>query len=81
MLDKIYNLLFPTDFVILDMEEDRKMTLILERTFLATSRALIDVELGELIFRVLKKNAKRIFFWNFNTHPSVKTHEEYIRIM
>ena len=36
----------------LDMEEDEKVPLILERPFLAISRALIDLESAELTLRV-----------------------------
>ena len=36
----------------LDMEEDEKVPLILVRPFLATSQALIDVESGELNFKI-----------------------------
>ncbi|MCI33997.1 hypothetical protein A2U01_0055215, partial [Trifolium medium] len=39
-------------FVILDMEEDAEVPLLLGRPFLATGRALIDVEMGELMFRL-----------------------------
>ncbi|MCI35561.1 hypothetical protein A2U01_0056782, partial [Trifolium medium] len=43
---------FPADFVTLDMEEDADVPLLLERPLLATGRALIDVEMGELMFRL-----------------------------
>nr|GFA21451.1 reverse transcriptase domain-containing protein [Tanacetum cinerariifolium] len=39
---------FPADFVVLDFEPDTRVPLILERFFLETSRALIDVHKGEL---------------------------------
>ncbi|XP_057760621.1 uncharacterized protein LOC130980995 [Arachis stenosperma] len=42
----------PTNFVILDMEESHLHPIILGRPFLATARALIDVEKGELILRI-----------------------------
>ncbi|KAJ9544693.1 hypothetical protein OSB04_024400 [Centaurea solstitialis] len=48
-VDKFY---FPVDFVVLDMEEDQHIPLILGRPFLATGRALIDVEGGKLTLRV-----------------------------
>lgn len=48
-VDKFY---FPVDFVVLDMDEDKEMPLILGRPFLATSKALIDMEEGKMIFRV-----------------------------
>ncbi|GAU49183.1 hypothetical protein TSUD_133780 [Trifolium subterraneum] len=43
---------FPADFVILDMEEDAEVPLLLGRPFLAIGRTLIDVEKGELMFRL-----------------------------
>ena len=39
--------IFPMNFVVLDMEEDKATPLILGRSFLATSKDLID-ESGEL---------------------------------
>jgi hypothetical protein len=51
VLVKVNDLVFPADFVILDMAEDEEIPLILGRPFLATGRALIDVEMGELMLR------------------------------
>ena len=48
---KVGPFIFPADFVILDIEEDKNFPWILCRPFLATGRALIDVEVGELIMR------------------------------
>ncbi|XP_070011187.1 uncharacterized protein [Nicotiana sylvestris] len=42
----------PADFVILDCEVDYEVPIILGRPFLATGKALVDVEEGELTFRV-----------------------------
>ncbi|GJT63346.1 reverse transcriptase domain-containing protein [Tanacetum coccineum] len=42
---------FPTDFVVVDFEADPRVPLILGRSFLRTSRTLIDVYEGELILR------------------------------
>nr|GEV91453.1 hypothetical protein [Tanacetum cinerariifolium] len=39
---------FPADFVVVDFEPDPRVPLILERCFLKTSRAFIDVHKGEL---------------------------------
>ncbi|XP_016168461.1 uncharacterized protein LOC107611006 [Arachis ipaensis] len=44
--------IFPANFVILDMEEDKNASIILGRSYLATGRALIDVHKGELTLRV-----------------------------
>ncbi|GJV66133.1 reverse transcriptase domain-containing protein [Tanacetum coccineum] len=43
---------FPTDFVVVDFEPDPRIPLILGRSFLKTSRALIDVYEGEITLRV-----------------------------
>jgi hypothetical protein len=59
LLVKINELVFPADFVILDMAEDEDMPLILGRPFLATGRALIDVEMGQLVLRF--HNEKVVF--------------------
>ncbi|GJV05116.1 reverse transcriptase domain-containing protein [Tanacetum coccineum] len=42
---------FPADFVIVDYESDPRVPLILERPFLRTARALIDVQGEEMILR------------------------------
>ncbi|XP_057739928.1 uncharacterized protein LOC130957043 [Arachis stenosperma] len=52
VLVKVGNYFLPTDFVVLDMEESCLHPIILGRPFLATGRALIDVEQGELILRI-----------------------------
>nr|GFC34929.1 reverse transcriptase domain-containing protein [Tanacetum cinerariifolium] len=43
---------FPADFVVVDFEPDPRVSLILGRCFLKTSRALIDVHKGELTLRI-----------------------------
>ena len=56
VLVKVDKFIFPTDFIILDMEEDENIPIILGRPFLATGRALIDVQKGELKLRVQKED-------------------------
>jgi hypothetical protein len=52
VLVRVAEFVFPADFVILDMDEDAgSEPLLLGRPFLATGRALIDVEMGELMLR------------------------------
>nr|GFB62040.1 reverse transcriptase domain-containing protein [Tanacetum cinerariifolium] len=43
---------FPADFVVVDFQPDPRVLLILERCFLKTCRALIDVHKGELTLRI-----------------------------
>ncbi|KAM6559046.1 hypothetical protein CsatA_028285 [Cannabis sativa] len=53
ILVKVGKFIFPADF--LDMEEDENIPIILGRPFLATGRALIDVQKGELKLCVQKE--------------------------
>ena len=52
VLVKVGKFVFPADFVILDMEEDNSVPIILGRPFLATGKAQINVQEGELKLRV-----------------------------
>ncbi|XP_057719620.1 uncharacterized protein LOC130934047 [Arachis stenosperma] len=52
LLMKVGEFIFPANFVILDMEEEGHDSIILGTPFLATARAIIDVEKGEMILRV-----------------------------
>lgn len=42
-LIKVEKFIFPIDFIVLDMDEDREIPIILGKPFLATGRTLIDV--------------------------------------
>ncbi|KAI3443836.1 hypothetical protein Pfo_000501 [Paulownia fortunei] len=70
VLVKVDKFIFPADFVVLDMEEDQEIPLILVRPFLATGRALIDVQRGELTLRV---NEDEVMF---NIYRALKFQEE-----
>ena len=50
-------MIFPTDFVILDCEVDFEVPIILGRSFLATGRALVDMEKGQMTFRLNNEEA------------------------
>ena len=52
VLVKVDKFIFPANFIVLDMEEDREIPIILGRPFLVIRRALIDVQKGELRLRV-----------------------------
>nr|XP_025652528.1 uncharacterized protein LOC112748508 [Arachis hypogaea] len=52
LLVKVDKFIFPAYFVILDSDEDEGDSIILGRLFLATARAIIDVERGELTLRI-----------------------------
>ena len=52
VLIRVGKFIFPVDFVVLHMTEDTSVPIILGRPFLATGRALVDVQRGELKLRV-----------------------------
>nr|GEU50046.1 retrovirus-related Pol polyprotein from transposon TNT 1-94 [Tanacetum cinerariifolium] len=52
VLVRIGKFIFPVDFVIIDMPKDIKVPLILERPFLSTTRAKIDVYKRKITLRV-----------------------------
>ncbi|XP_019433900.1 PREDICTED: uncharacterized protein LOC109340637 [Lupinus angustifolius] len=47
VLVKVDGLVFPVDFVIMDIEEDKEVPLILGRPFMKTARVIIDVDDGK----------------------------------
>ncbi|XP_010247987.1 PREDICTED: uncharacterized protein LOC104590915 [Nelumbo nucifera] len=52
MLVKVDKFIFPVDFIVLDMQEDVDVPLILGRPILATGKAMIDVQQGQLSLRI-----------------------------
>ena len=52
VLIKVGKFIFPIDFVLIDIEEDKQVPLLLGRPFLTTGAALIDVKKEELTLRV-----------------------------
>ena len=57
MLVKVESFIFPADFVILGCEVDFQVPIILWRPFLATGRALVDMEKGQMKFRLNNEEA------------------------
>ena len=66
VLVKVDKFIFPEDFIVLDMEEDKEIPIILGRPFLATGKAMIDVQQGELKLRVQDDEVK------FNVFEAVR---------
>ncbi|KAL4329614.1 hypothetical protein AHAS_Ahas13G0317700 [Arachis hypogaea] len=56
LLVKVDNFIYPADFVVLDSDGDDGDSIILGRPFLATARAIIDIEQGELTLRMHDKS-------------------------
>ena len=57
MIVKVESFIFPADFVILDCEVNFEVAIILGRPFLATGRALVDMEKGQITFRLNNEEA------------------------
>ncbi|XP_021730419.1 uncharacterized protein LOC110697342 [Chenopodium quinoa] len=67
VLIKVGELIFPIDFVVMDMKVDHKIPIIFGRPFLATSQALIDVPKGQVTIRA---QDKQVIFKLFDEHNS-----------
>ena len=72
VLVKVGKFIFPVDFVVINMEEDKHVPILLGIPFLATSAALIDVKNGELNSRVGEEEVK----FNLNQSPRQHDNEE-----
>ncbi|XP_028778231.1 uncharacterized protein LOC114734751 [Neltuma alba] len=70
VLVKVGSFIYPTDFIVLDIEEDKEIPLIVERPFLSTARALVDVEKGDVILRLSDEQIK------FNMDKAMKDSKE-----
>ncbi|XP_031394316.1 uncharacterized protein LOC116205794 [Punica granatum] len=70
VLVKVDKFIFPVDFIVLEMEEDREVPMILGRPFLATGKALIDVEQGKLTLRVMNEQI------TFNVYDAIKKFDD-----
>ena len=66
VLIKVGKFVFPMDFVVIDIKEDKQVSLLLGRPFLATGAALIDVKKRELTLRIRDEAV------HFNLNHSLK---------
>ena len=69
MFIKVGKFIFPLDFVVIDIKEDKQVPLLLGRPFLAIGAALINVKKGELTLRVGNEAV------HFNLNHSLKQSE------
>ena len=69
VLVKVDKFIFLADFIVLDMEEDKKILIILGRPFLPIGRAMIDVQKGKLKLRV-QNDEVRCSVFNAVRHPA-----------
>lgn len=73
VLVKAENFIFPVDFIVLDIPEDRDILVILGRPFLATGRTLVDVKNGEIILRVEDKQEIFNIYTQYEQAPNIKS--------
>src|SRR4051812_27945059 len=71
VLIKVEHFIYPVDFVVLDMQEDRNVPLILGRSFLRTSRTIIDVYKGKMLMRLGEDEIKFNFVNSMKYSPEV----------
>ncbi|XP_058759931.1 uncharacterized protein LOC131633239 [Vicia villosa] len=75
MLVKVDKFLFPVDFVVVDMEEDRDVPLILGRPFMKTTRMMIDIDDG--IMKVRGQDKEVIFSLFESMKPPKDEHDNF----
>lgn len=68
VLVKVNKFIFPVDFVVPDMQEDKEVPIILGRPFLATGKIEISVHTGKLTLNV---DDERVIFNIFGQDESV----------
>src|SRR3954469_24909302 len=71
ILIKVEHFIYPIDFVVLDMEEDRNVPLILGRAFLRTARTIIDVFEGKILMRLGEEQIEFNFVNSMKYSPEV----------
>ena len=69
VLVKVGKFIFLMDFMVIDIEENKKILLLLGRPFLTKGASFIDVKNGELTLRVGTKEV------HFNLNQSLKQHD------
>ncbi|XP_038895813.1 uncharacterized protein LOC120083980 [Benincasa hispida] len=77
VLVQVDKFIFPVDFIILDYEDNREVSIILCRSFLVTGQMLIDVQKEELTIRVDDQEVKFNVF-NALKYPSDMENCQYI---
>ncbi|KAH0722617.1 hypothetical protein KY290_005267 [Solanum tuberosum] len=85
VLVKVDNFMFPVDFIMADMEENKEVPLSLARPFLAYGRAIFDVYEGKLMFIVGEEevvfNMKKVDELTVNTTKSDRKIMEWVRAL
>ena len=72
ILVKIWDMYIPTDFVVLDMGHNEEVPLLLGRSFLDTTNAVLHVGSGHVRFH-MQGQTMRCPFNGFKMHKHIKT--------
>ena len=72
VLVKMDKFIFPVNFIVLDFEADKEVSINLGRPFLVTGKILIDVQKGELIIRVNDQHV------TFNLLDAIRSLDEVV---
>ncbi|KAK4733986.1 hypothetical protein R3W88_008247 [Solanum pinnatisectum] len=73
VLVKVESYIFSMDFVILDCEVDFEVPIIVGRPFLATRRALVDMEKGQMKFRLNNKEVTLYIYRSMKQSSELKS--------
>ncbi|XP_019457608.1 PREDICTED: uncharacterized protein LOC109357994 [Lupinus angustifolius] len=71
---KVDGLVFPVDFFLMDIEEDKEVPLILGRPFMKTAQVIIDVDDGKLKVRRVEDQEVNFNVFEAMQHPKDKQH-------
>ena len=74
---KVEGLYIPADFIILDTRTEEDECIILGRPFLATARAVIDVNKGELFLQLNEDSLE----FKTQGHPSVNMEKRHSKLL
>ena len=77
VLVKVEGLYIPANFIILDIGKDEDESIILGRPFLATTRAVIDVDRGKLVLQLNEGN----LVFKTQGHPSVNMERKHKKLL
>ena len=77
VLVKVRQFIFPTDFVIMDIEEDAKIPLILGRPFMLIANCVVDMGKGNLKMSV---DDQKVTFNLFEAMKHPSDHKAYFKV-
>ena len=74
VLIQVKQLVFPTDFVVMDIEKDPDIPIILGRPFMSTNNCIVDMVKGKLELSMEDQKASFYLFEAINHPNDMKVH-------